>query len=289
MGAGVRAIWIGVVLGLATASQAGAAEARLRFLRDAAAVRTLTLAELRQRCETQRVQVPSDPYYGVSKRFFALPLACVLEAGFGAAPEALAGESFFLRARDGYVKPAVGGRLLQPTAFLAFADADLTDADASPFVAHWQPIDRRQVDPGPFYLVWSGPAQQDAHRYPWPYQLAAVEIAPFASEYPHAVPEDAAPGSPARAGFEIFRSDCISCHSVNGEGGKVGPDLNVPMSIVEYRPPEQIKAFVRNPRRFRYTSMPANPQLDDADLDALVAYFAYMSQHKHDPGAGDRP
>jgi hypothetical protein len=31
--------------------------------------------------------------------------------------------------------------------------------------------------------------------------------------------------------------------------------------------------------------MPANPQLSDADLDALLAYFRHMSQHRFDPRA----
>ena len=30
--------------------------------------------------------------------------------------------------------------------------------------------------PGPFYVVWTGPGRNDAHRYPWPYQLARIEI-----------------------------------------------------------------------------------------------------------------
>jgi hypothetical protein len=71
---------------------------------------------------------------------------------------------------------------------------------------------------------------------------------------------------------------------VNGEGGRVGPDLNVPQSIVEYRPREQIKAYVRDPQVFRYTTMPSHLHLTDADLDALIAYFEVMRGLKHDPG-----
>jgi cytochrome c2 len=73
------------------------------------------------------------------------------------------------------------------------------------------------------------------------------------------------------------------CHSINTEGGKVGPDLNVPRSIVEYRPMEQIKAYIRNPQSFRYTTMPAHPQLTDDDLAALVEYFRAMSTLKYEP------
>ena len=66
--------------------------------------------------------------------------------------------------------------------------------------------------------------------------------------------------------------------------GRVGPDLNVPRSIVEYRPTEQIRAYVRDPGSFRHTSMPAHHHLSDVDLDGLLAYFHAMSQRKHDPG-----
>jgi mono/diheme cytochrome c family protein len=71
---------------------------------------------------------------------------------------------------------------------------------------------------------------------------------------------------------------------MNGQGGKIGPDLNVPRSIVEYRPEDQIRQYIRDPLAFRYTSMPAHKHLGDAQLDALVAYFRSMSRHKHDPG-----
>jgi mono/diheme cytochrome c family protein len=269
-----------VLLAALAAGAAGAAgnEATLRFERDGALLREVPLAELRAACAERVVEVAQDPYYGRPKRYLALPFGCVLAHGLGAAPAPEA--NVFLRARDGYVKPASGARLAEPGAWLAFADADHGHGDDP----GWQPIDRRQVDPAPFYLVWTGAGQNDPHRYPWPYQLAAVELAPFESRYPLTLPVGAAPGAPAREGFAIFRSECIACHAINGQGGSVGPELNVPRSIVEYRPAEQIKAYVRDPGSFRYTSMPPHRHLSDAQLDALVAYFRVMSHHKHDPG-----
>jgi hypothetical protein len=60
----------------------------------------------------------------------------------------------------------------------------------------------------------------------------------------------------------------------------------VPQSVVEYRPGEQIRAYIRDPRAFRYGNMPAHPGLNDADLDGLLAYFTTMKDHKNDPDAG---
>jgi mono/diheme cytochrome c family protein len=255
------------------------AEGELAFVRDGKVVAHLDLAALRKACQEQTVAI-DDPYYGHRKTFRACPLTDVLTAGFGSA-DALAGADVLLRARDGYTKPTTGPRLLEPGGFLAFADAELGPADGPP---EWEPIDRRQVDPGPYYMVWQRPEQTDPHRYPWPYQLVTIEIASLATEYPHIVPTGAAAGSAAQRGYDIFKSECIACHAINGEGGRVGPDLNVPKSIVEYRPAEQIKAYVRDPQTFRYTSMPSHPHLTGADLDALVDYFRTMSGLKHDPG-----
>jgi mono/diheme cytochrome c family protein len=253
----------------------------LRFEREGRLVRELPIAELRAACGEARVRVEADPYYGKPKLFVACPLARVFELGFGVAPGSLGDANVFFRALDGYAKPAPARLLAEPGGWVAFADAERVGGDGPP----WEPIDRRQVDPGPAYVVWTGAAQADAHVYPWPYQLAAIEIAPFEARYPHTAPSGEPEGSAAWRGFAIFRRECVACHAVNGEGGAVGPELNVPRSIVEYRPAEQIEAFVRDPQSFRYTSMPANPHLSDADLDALVAYFRAMSQRKHDPRA----
>ena len=265
---------------LLASAPAAAAEPALRFERNGELLRELGLGKLRAACPESTVEVGEDPYYLRSKRFSALPLSCVLREGLGGPPSAEA--NVFLRARDGYVKPASGARLAEPGGWLAFADADRRSGNDP----GWEPIDRRQVDPAPFYLVWTGSDQNDPHRYPWPYQLAAIELAPFESRFPLTRPSTAEPGSPAWDGFAVFRSECIACHAINGQGGRVGPELNVPRSIVEYRPAEQIKAYIRDPSSFRYTSMPSHKHLNDAQLDALVAYFEAMKHAKHDPGAG---
>jgi mono/diheme cytochrome c family protein len=273
---------LAIALGLTPAAHADES-ATLTFRAADGTETALRKADLRARCGVVTVSV-EDPYYQEPRRFAACPLARVFELGFGASPAALAGEDFLFVALDGYARTAPGSQLAEGGAYLALDDAAKLERGESGFSA----IDRRQLDAGPFYLVWTGEGRNDAHRYPWPYQLARIEAIRFEDRFPHTIPRGAAAGDPARRGFAIFRSGCISCHAVNGEGGRVGPELNVPRSIVEYRDAQQIKDYVRDPASFRYTTMPAHPHLSDADLDGLVAYFRHMSRHKHDPGPGPR-
>jgi mono/diheme cytochrome c family protein len=267
---------VGFLLALGFAPLAAAQS--LHFAEAGVPVKSIALSELRAGCGVERVQIASDPYYGRAMAFWACPLRAVFEMGFGRAPQAQSDRNIFLRALDGYTKPASEAKLAGDGGWLALSDATL----GTPAKPAWEPIDRRQVDPAPFYLIWSGATQNDIHRFPWPYQLSKIEIAPFESEYPHTRPLAAAPDSPALDGYAVFRVQCISCHAINGEGGLIGPDLNIPRSIVEYRPAEQIKAYIRNPQSFRYTTMPPHPDLSDAQLDALLAYFEVMKEHKWD-------
>jgi mono/diheme cytochrome c family protein len=257
------------------AARAAGSDATLRFVRNGAPARTVTREALAAACEAQVVAV-ADPYYERPKRFRAWPLGCVLEAGLGAPAASLAGEDVLLRALDGYTRATAGSVLAEPGGFLAFADADRKEGG-------FDPIDYRQADPAPFYVIWQGAGEKDVVRYPWPYQLAEIEVVRVEERFPRAVPKGAAPDSLARRGFEVFRQSCLQCHAINGEGGRVGPELNVPQSIVEYRGEAQLRAFIRDPQQFRYTQMPANPHLGEADLDALLAYFRHMSAHKLDP------
>lgn len=274
------------VLGVGVGSGAAATpeDTTLTFLRDGIVVKTLDRPALERACQPATVAI-DDPYYGRRKRFRACPLATVLRLGFGSLDGIASDDTdVFFRARDGYVKPAPLGHVREPGGHLAFADADRMHGDDPGF----EPIDRRQVDPAPYYVVWEQSDVHDPNHYPWPYQLVAIELASFASRYPHTAPKGLPADAPAWAGFAIFRRECIACHAINGEGGTIGPELNLPQSIVEYRPAEQLKAFIRKPETFRYTSMPAHEHLTPADLDAVIAYFRAMRDRKHDPKTAAR-
>lgn len=253
------------------------ASATLVFKRMGQEVRTISLRDLLAKIPSETVK-QFDPYYGKDKTYRAVPLGRVLDLAFDGVD--LAKQEYVLRAKDGYTVPMRGALATEPGAYVAFEDVD---------VPGWEPIGQQHANPGPFYVVWAKRDQIDLESHPRPYQLATIEIARFDDLFPHTVPTGIAEGEPARRGFATFKEQCILCHAVNREGGRVGPELNVPQSIVEYRPAEQIKAYIKNPLTFRYSQMPPHPSFTDGDLDDLVAYFAAMKDRKHDADASKSP
>ena len=256
----------------------GVRAAEIRFVREGAEVKTVAVPILVGKCAATTVEV-DDPNYGAHKRYRACRLADVLTFAYGVAPSALGSADVFIRAWDGDDRPISAERLAEEGAWLAFGDADRSKGPDF----RWEPLGPKAIDPAPAYLVWSKTAQRDQAAYPWVWQVAEFEVVEFRKKYPHVAPAGEPRGSPAWQGFEIFRGECIACHAVNREGGTTGPDLNVPQSIVEYRPAEQIKAYIHDPKTFRYGNMPAHPDLSPTDLDALVAYFHAMARRKYDP------
>ena len=261
------------ILAVATPRLVVAAGPELRFLRDGTEVRRLDRDALTAGCPPTTVGI-DDPYYASRKTYRAMRLACVLTLGFGDAA-GWRDRDVVLRARDGYERPTTAARLLEDGGYVAVGDVGRTSG--------WEPLGRAQVDPGPFYVVWARPEQADTDRWPWPYQLADVEITDWVTTHPHTAPRTAAADSAPWKGFALFRERCVACHAVNGEGGRVGPDLNIPQSVVEYWPEAQLKRYIRDPSTFRYGNMPSHPDLTDADLDALIAYFRTMKTLKYDP------
>jgi len=71
-----------------------------------------------------------------------------------------------------------------------------------------------------------------------------------------------------QTGWHQWRShNCVSCHSLYGLGGHIGPDLT---DVTERWNAEFVQAKIRGGG----AGMPAFP---DADVEALTTYLAYMS------------
>lgn len=271
----MRALLITLLLAsCAHAPVGGQDTATLRFRENGADRGTFTLSQLKAKVAPETV-TGFDPYYQRAKRWQGLPLEPVLRLAFPPFSGAeLKNLEFTLRARDGYTVPVSGSRLLEGGAYLAFADAD----------GPWEPIGTQRADPSPWYLVWKGETQADLNTHPRPWALDSISIEPFEAVFPLVVPKSKDPR--VAEGFSIFRQHCVKCHAINQQGGRVGPELNVPKNVTEYRDEAFLRAWIKNPFAFRISVMPPSPQLSEDDLTALLSYLASMKDSKIDVAQG---
>lgn len=164
-------------------------------------------------------------------------------------------------------------------------------AEAAPFLAigqvgddgelHWDKIrvGKEYLSPAPYYVVGKDPGSYEW--FGWPLQVIAIEAMgrrrADASAFPLGAPE----GGEVARGFEVFKERCLACHSVNLQGGSVGPELNTPRSVTEYWEEATLRAFIRDSGAFRARSkMPPFPLLAAEDLDAILAYLGFMRGQK---------
>jgi len=245
-------------------------EAVLKFEISGGFVKDYNLKELKDALKTYKIEFV-DLQYGKEKRYEAFALQDVLQLGFGDKWKSTEYTDVAFAALDGYTSITAILKLHEPGGYVVYEDMDYKK---------WEPVSIREVNPGSYYLVWIGKEQTTANEYPWPWQLASIDLIKFDSQYPAVVPKGAAKDSSAYKGYEIFEGRCVRCHAMNRQGGTVGPDLNAPQSIVSYRSENMIKEFIKNPSKYRYTHMPDHPDLSNQDLDNLISYFNYMNENR---------
>ena len=270
LGFGLLAIWTSLAV-LLPAAPAAEHTPTLEFAVSGQVVATATLAEMRERLPVHSLEF-FDLQYEKTKRFEAFDLHDVLTLGFGGRWQSAEYTDVVFTALDGYQAVATRETVSNDGGYLAIEDLDRA--------GDWEPVGRKGADPGPFYVVWTDPGQSTANGYPWPWQLAAIGILRFRDRYPDVFPQGADERSDPYRGYLTFKGRCFRCHAMNQQGGKVGPDLNAPQSIVAYRSQNMIREFIRNPSKYRYTNMPDHGDLDDQALDELLAYFWFMSGQK---------
>ena len=124
------------------------------------------------------------------------------------------GSTIEFRARDGYVSLIDVSHFSEESAYLVFARED-----GAPFTVDNVDQNQMGVPLGPYYLVWdniSSPALvQEGPRY-WPYQVREMRLVTVSDEA--LVPTGLDPRF--HEGAELVRTHCLSCHAVNGFGGR---------------------------------------------------------------------
>jgi cytochrome c2 len=178
---------------------------------------------------------------------------------------------------DGY-KAVLDGDILRkyPDAMISYRQLDKNGKGID---GDFEPIreGKKIADPAPFYMVW--PQKETYGVFPWPHQVVALQVSAKDS-YQVIKPAESASAS-VHEGYKLFKGACLACHSINLVGGVIGPELNIPQNITEYRSKEYMKRFIRNPDSFRARSrMTGLPDLSDQDIDNAVAYLEHMKKHK---------
>ena len=128
----------------------------------------------------------------------------------------------------------------------------------------------------PAYLVWD--LAVDDHQHSFPYGVVGIQFVEKKTEYLKALPQTN--DARIKEGFLLFKEKCIKCHTINQEGGTVGPELNFPKSVTEYWKIEQLKLFIKNPADFRLNSKMPVLALDDKQIALIVDYLTFMSAQK---------
>jgi len=255
---------------LASVSDAKDEDPSLQFLVSGKLINEISLSDMKSALKRHKIEF-FDPLYGKQKRYEGFSLGDVLRLGFGDKWGNPGYTDIAFAALDGYHAVSDISKAKEAGGYIVFRDRD---------EERWEPIGKRNANPAPFYLVWTGKEQTSENEYPWPWQLASVNLMSFRDAYPMVYPEGADKGSNAYEGYLIFKGRCVRCHSMNRQGGNIGPDLNAPRSIVTYRSPQMIKEFIKNPSKYRYTFMPDHPDFSEEDLDNILSYLTYMNEIK---------
>jgi cytochrome c2 len=229
---------------------------------------SMSVDALRSRMKIHTVSI-DDPIYNSKKTFDGFLLSEVL-AQVTHNNEPL--DEIVFISSDGYSPNMSADVLKKHNAYLVYQEHD------KPFEKVTQ--GKAKLDPGPFYVVWEE-GRKLQHEVPWPYQVVKIEAVDFKKKFPKTFPNKATASE--LKGFGLFKSQCVRCHSINLEGGDVGPELNIPKNITEYWDSKILKEFIRHPSKFRAKSkMPDISILTDADVGDLIAYFKKMKSQKAD-------
>ncbi|HXC06684.1 MAG TPA: c-type cytochrome, partial [Bacteroidia bacterium] len=221
--------------------------------------------------------IVQDPVYNRHKRYAGYWLRDIFAlAGIHPGPDTV----WTFTALDGYKVSIAAADVLQSgvKAFVAVEDMDREDG--------WEKIKQGKewVSPGPYYLVWQTPLEDVTPRVklPWPYQMVEISIGKADGGLQKLLADSNDKSESVTRGYKVFKQNCMACHSLNLEGGGLGPELNVPKNILEYEDRKFLKEFIGNPSSFRARSkMPAfNSTLSDQEIDDILDYLAWMGKHK---------
>lgn len=224
----------------------------------------------------KEISVRFDLVYRKAKRYRAVSLQRVLENSFDLNNTDKQSTRLVFECNDGYLKTMPLAKAIAADGWIAVADLD------APADKRWLDIGGRK-SPGPYYVVWRSATRGNAAKFPWPYAVERLRIVEQDEFYQAAYPTGTQSAVP---GYHAFRKHCLSCHAVNGVGGTLGVELNMPRSVTEYWQPEDLRAFILDPSSYRLRSkMPTMKHLKSKELDSILLFLRTMAQQRTDEQA----
>lgn len=192
-------------------------------------------------------------------------------------------EEILFTCKDGYQPSVPLAKVKNHDAYLVFA------RQSGSFIIDNKLQNKVNVDLGPYYLVWENIKNQAIRADgvgDWPYQIVGIDLIMFADKFKKLAPAKNSSQKVIK-GFLAFRNHCMRCHSINGEGGTLGIELNYPASVTEYWKEDWLKKWIIDPSQIRHkTTMPGLKEVatNAAQLsDDIVTYLKSMAKHKQKP------
>ncbi|MFI5347928.1 MAG: c-type cytochrome [Elusimicrobiota bacterium] len=244
-------------------------------------VRAISVDELTRLVPPREIAI-WEPHEKKEGKFMAFPAAELFAKIYGA--DWKKSEEALFTCTDGFQPSIPLAEFGAHQGFLAFARV------GDPEFSVLSPDTHERVPMGPLYLIWENIKDATIRGQGtvpgWPYQVSTIDLIQFADRFPNTAPP---PGSTAaaRRGFLQFRKRCFACHTVNGEGGVKGVELNYRANPTEYWREEWLKKWITEPASVRYnTEMhPFDKTGPDwrRDLNDVVAYLTAMAKNKIRP------
>jgi cytochrome c2 len=218
------------------------------------------------------VTIINDPVYHKTKKYQAINALSLLKSIIDLTKIDSKNTKIVFECIDGY-KPEMPLELfLKAKPYLAFKDVD------APKGSKWEKIvkDGNEMNAEPFYLVYESTSEKD-NRYKWPYNLIRIHLEPLNESTKELFPMD---NKTLESGYTLFQKQCITCHSINGIGGTLGPELNYPKSVTEYWIENELVDYIVNPASFRHKVKMPTLGITKQQSQEIVDYLKYMSERK---------
>lgn len=217
------------------------------------------------------VTIIKDPVYHKTKMYHAVNALSFLKKEIDLSKVDIKKTIIVFECIDGY-KPEMPLELfLNAKPFLAYKDVD------APKDSNWETIinNGNEMNADPFYLVYTS-VSADNEEYKWPYNVIKfhlesknknIALKPKGNEK-------------AMKGFVLYKKYCIICHSINGIGGEMGPELNYPKNVTEYWKETELVDYIVNPASFRHKVKMPTLGVTKQQSQEIVDYLKYMSKKK---------